>query len=320
MWKDFFYYSKSERRSILVLTSIGILLLLLGTWTHMTKNMDLPSVDSLSVDSFCVRVYQRKVRRDSFPCYNRPARIALALDYFDPNMADSAALCKLGLPSFLARRIVNYRLKGGVFRKKEDLARIYGLSEEQYQALKPYILIDETSLNRHLVADNSLVTDIGKGKGGDTVQHRQYATSRVVVRDSSLMKYPEGTVVDLNQADTFQLKKIPGIGSGLAKMIIAYRKRLGGYAAVEQLQEIGYVDAGLNKWFKVESAVSRPLKVNRAGLDQLRNHPYMNFYMAKAILEYRRKRGKIKGLSQLSMFQEFTEKDLQRLKPYLDFE
>lgn len=48
--------------------------------------------------------------------------------------------------------------------------------------------------------------------------------------------------------------------------------------------------------------------------------PYMDFYKAKAIMEYRRKRGKIKGLSQLSMFEEFTEKDLKRLSPYLTFE
>ena len=46
----------------------------------------------------------------------------------------------------------------------------------------------------------------------------------------------------------------------------------------------------------------------------------MDFYKAKVILEYRRKRGKIKNLSQLSMFEEFTEKDLKRLAPYLSFE
>ena len=46
----------------------------------------------------------------------------------------------------------------------------------------------------------------------------------------------------------------------------------------------------------------------------------LTFYKAKAIMEYRRKRGKIKGLSQLSMFEEFTEKDLKRLSPYLTFE
>lgn len=72
--------------------------------------------------------------------------------------------------------------------------------------------------------------------------------------------------------------------------------------------------------FVVTPAGLHKIQVNSASLDKLRSHPYMDFYKAKAIMEYRRKRGKIKGLSQLSMFEEFTEKDLKRLSPYLTFE
>ena len=41
----------------------------------------------------------------------------------------------------------------------------------------------------------------------------------VFVRDTLpyLPKYPEGTVIDLNRADTASLKRVPGIGSGLAR-------------------------------------------------------------------------------------------------------
>jgi len=61
-------------------------------------------------------------------------------------------------------------------------------------------------------------------------------------------KYASGTVVSLNEADTSQLKRVPGIGSGLAKMIVAYRDKLGGFTHLEQLQEIPHVDTCLNKW------------------------------------------------------------------------
>ena len=133
-------------------------------------------------------------------------------------------------------------------------------------------------------------------------------------------KYASGTVVSLNEADTSQLKRVPGIGSGLAKMIVAYRDKLGGFTHLEQLQEIPHVDTCLNKWFVVKGVPFRMIRVNKDGLEKLRNHPYMDFYKARAILEYRRKRGKIKGLSRLSLFEEFTEKDLRRLTPYLSFE
>lgn len=312
MWKDFFYYSKSERRSIIFLSCIGIFLLVLGTWMHFTPRTTFPVADSLSVDSFCIRAYKERSYKDSFPkryAKNKVSKRVPILEDFNPNTIDSAGLCKLGLPPFLAKRIVNYRSKGGVFRKPDDLARIYGLSDQQFQLLKPYIVIDpEATTPPSATTLSAPVPTLA-----DTLQYRskpRYAANK---------KFTQLTQLDLNLTDTVQLKQVPGIGSGLAKMIISYRNRLGGYARVEQLQEIGYVDSTLNKWFKIESPIIRPISVNHAGIDQLRNHPYMNFYKAKAILEYRRKRGKIKGLSQLSMFQEFTEKDLQRLTPYLNF-
>lgn len=138
--------------------------------------------------------------------------------------------------------------------------------------------------------------------------------------DTAALKYAEGTKVDLNRADTSILKRVPGIGSFLARRIVAYRDRLGGFYRVEQLQEVMHVDTVVNKWFRVDSCGMRRLEVNRAGLDELRRHPYMDFYKAKAILEYRRKRGKIKGLSRLALFEEFSGKDLERLLPYLSFD
>lgn len=303
MWKDFFYYSKSERRAILFLLGMGILLLVYGGFKKSCRQVQPVYTDSMGIDSFLVKSYRRKLAADSFHTVkkrNYRYRQEVHLKPFDPNLADSAELCRLGLPPFLARRIVNYRKKGGVFHRKEDFARIYGLSEQQYQELYPYLCIAPDFQS--------------KPSARDTIRYAK------VQKDSLPLKYPEGTVLDLNAADTTQLMKVPGIGSGLAKMIVTYRNRLGGFASVAQLQELAYLDSSVNRWFAIRSGIYRPLKVNKAGLDVLRNHPYMNFYRAKAILEYRRKRGKITGLSQLSLFQEFTEEDLLKLKPYLDFE
>lgn len=321
MWKDFFYYSKSERRAILTLISMGILLLIFGTWSNIYYQEPRIHVDSLSIDSFCVTTVKRYMQRDSlFSTYERQyASPKVHLADFDPNAADSVELRSLGLPSFLVRRIINYRIKGGVFKTADDFSRIYGLSEQQFERLKPYIVIREQSIEKMLGKEAYLSMDrktVSKNKNlsYDSLKYRVYR------QDSSLIKYPEGTVLDLNTVDTMQLKHVPGIGSGLARMIVSYRNKLGGYSSVNQLQEIGYIDTTINKWFHLVEPIYRPLRVNHANLDQLRNHPYMNFYKARTILEFRRKRGKIKGLSQLSMFQEFTEKDLQRLKPYLNFE
>jgi DNA uptake protein ComE-like DNA-binding protein len=298
MWKDFFYYTKSERRVILLLLAIA--LFLLGIWAIMEylRPVEVPVTlsESEEIDSFLANLEeQEKIRKSHTP----KNEISAVLQPFDPNTADSVLLRQLGLPVYIVRNILKYRAKGGVFRSPESFSRIYGLKEEVYQKLKPYITIAP------LVSVSHVRTDTFR-QLKDTIPY--------------VPKYEEGTIVDLNKADTSILKRIPGIGSTLARMIVVYRQRLGGFYDVSQLQEVPHVGVELNKWFVVTPAGLHKIQVNSASLDKLRLHPYMDFYKAKAIMEYRRKRGKIKGLSQLSMFEEFTEKDLKRLSPYLTFE
>lgn len=298
MWKDFFYYTKSERRVILLLLAIA--LLLLGIWAVMEylRPVEVPVTlsESEEIDSFLANLEeQEKIRKSHTP----KNEISAVLQPFDPNTADSVLLRQLGLPVYIVRNILKYRAKGGVFRSPESFSRIYGLKEEVYQKLKPYITIAP------LVSVSHVRTDTFR-QLKDTIPY--------------IPKYEEGTIIDLNKADTSILKRIPGIGSTLARMIVVYRQRLGGFYDVSQLQEVPHVRVELNKWFVVTPAGLHKIQVNSASLDKLRSHPYMDFYKAKAIMEYRRKRGKIKGLSQLSMFEEFTEKDLKRLSPYLTFE
>lgn len=133
-------------------------------------------------------------------------------------------------------------------------------------------------------------------------------------------KYSAGIIIDVNTADTSILKKIPGIGSVISRNIVNYRNRLGGFYDAQQLLEVKYVDSTLLKWFEVKSGVFRKISVNKASIDELRSHPYMDFYKAKAIVDFRRKRGPIKGMSQISMFSEFTEEDIDRLIHYFSFE
>ena len=301
MWKDFFYYTKSERRAVYALC-IGIALLLVAIWmvpdTSKSLLAETPGVDSVALKSF-----EKEAQSKSYSKREKKRFVAeeipMSLTAFDPNMADSIELSRLGLPVYVVRNILKYRQKGGRFKTPESFSRIYGLEPDLYERLKPYIRIAEPK--------------VAEAKKVDTIAVRK-------VVEKKAFKYPEGTLVDVNGADTTELKKIPGIGSGIAKAIVSYRSRLGGFYALEQLAEIEYMTPTLMKWFKLEEPVVRPLKVNEAGLETLRSHPYLNFYQAKVIVEHRRKKGKLKSLSQLSLYEEFTEKDLERLSAYLTFD
>ena len=133
-------------------------------------------------------------------------------------------------------------------------------------------------------------------------------------------KYPEGTVIDINAADTAMLMKIPGIGRGYSAMILAYRRRLGGFVSPSQVDEIDNLPRGFAKWFKVAPDFSpRKININRASIERLRDHPYLDFYQARAIIEWRRKYGDLRSLQQLSILEEFSDSTLDRIAQYIDF-
>ncbi|MDR1719380.1 MAG: helix-hairpin-helix domain-containing protein [Dysgonamonadaceae bacterium] len=137
-------------------------------------------------------------------------------------------------------------------------------------------------------------------------------------------KFPEGTVLNLNRIDTTELMKVPGIGKAYAARIVKYRQLLGGYYSVEQLKEVYNMYEELYDkivpFFEVSPDSIRIIPANSASLDRMRSHPYFNFYQAKAIIELRKKNGRINSLDELALLEEFTEKDLERIKIYLSFD
>lgn len=305
MWKEFFYFSLIERRGVIVI-AVLIAIVCVGAW--LIPNHPMPVVDSsheqfqeeyLAFMNSLERVEKEQKDYSSSTRYKKQKEIVLA--DFDPNTADSIEFSSLGLPGWMINNIHNYRNKGGRFKKAEDFAKIYGLKEEQYLALLPYIQIapihDESKDSLRL-----LVVETKKDSFPKT------------------MKYEKGTIIALNSADTFQLKMIPGIGSAIARSIISYRTQLGGFYSIAQLQEINLRADSLVAWFDVKQDLIQRLSINKMGVDRLRKHPYINFYQAKAIVEHRKKRGKIKDLEDLKLYEEFTQSDMERLKHYFQFD
>ena len=147
---------------------------------------------------------------------------------FDPNIADAEILQKVGVPLFLTQRIINYRVKGGVFRIKSDLQKIYDFPDSLYRTLVPFIQLPdkEVVVKKPLTEETEEKIEINKGL---------------------IMKAL--VTVDLNAADTSGYKLLRGIGSIYAARIIKYRTMLGGFVEINQLQEVyGLSDSLLNSF------------------------------------------------------------------------
>jgi DNA uptake protein ComE-like DNA-binding protein len=137
-------------------------------------------------------------------------------------------------------------------------------------------------------------------------------------------KFEKGVVVELNAADTAILKKIPGIGSSFARRIVGYRNLLGGYYSVTQLSEVYGIDEdrynAFVPWFTADPSLINKLQVNELSLDSLRRHPYIDYNQAKMLVQLRRQKGKLTGWENLQLLSEFMDSDKIRLQYYLSFE
>ena len=137
-------------------------------------------------------------------------------------------------------------------------------------------------------------------------------------------KYPVGTVIELNTADTISIKKIPGIGSTFAKRIVKYRNLLGGFYSVAQLSEVYGIDEerynALKSWFSVDSSAIHQLPINHLSAKKLASHPYLNYRQAQTIERLVKQKRKLSGWENLQLLEEFSPSDRERLIPYLSFE
>lgn len=226
--------------------------------------------------------------------------IAIRMQVFDPNTADSSTLVHLGFKPWQAKNMVKYRAAGGRYRKPEDLKKLYGMTDSMFQALTPYIYIAREEVDS--VAVDSL-------------------------RKDSLPRWKEenkDTILNLRTADTVELKMIHGIGSYRARQIVRYREQLGGFVSVEQVLEakgMENVDAdSLLAHFWIDSVKIEAMNVNSVGVQRLLRHPYLRFEQAQAIYELRRKKIRLDSIQQLQQIECISAETLEKIAPYLNFD
>lgn len=298
MIRDWFYIRKSDRLVLLTLLTVMVTALgIIGLTDNGPEPTDALVADTLQRDSaYFSRQYSRQ---HTAPYYQQEPRQTTELFAFDPNTADSTQLLRLGLKPWQVRNVYKYRSAGGVFRRKQDFAKLYGLTAGEYKRLEPYISI---------TADYQPASE------------RVEATPKPV-RDTLMYpkKIGKNERVVLNTADTTVLRTVPGIGVYFAHEIVKHGKWLGGYVSVDQLDEIDGFPQQSKAYFVVENPQPKKLNLNRLTLNELKRHPYISFYQAKAIVDYRRLRGPLRSLQDLQLLPDFTPEKIARLEPYVEF-
>lgn len=297
--KEFFIHSRGERNGILLLLLL-ILVFILAPLFYRTYNTSVLRDDSqfnLKVDSFFSSLKAKtdeSIITQNSPIENEEVKQPKEVKYFyfDPNTVNIDEMVLLGLSVKQALVVKKYRDNGGIFRLPKDFAKVYVIDSLVYKKLKPWIKINPIALNTPQ-----------KNKG-----------------DSSKKADHILNIVELNTADTLELVKIRGIGKVSARRIIAYRNLIGGYTNIRQLSEVyGIKPEMINeicKFITVDSTKIKTINLNLVSYEELKKHPYISDYQAKAIIYYRSKVGMFKNTKELVENKILPYDKFVRLKNY----
>lgn len=195
--------------------------------------------------------------------------------------------------------------------------RLPGMTVEQWERLKDYIRIAPEFQYLDPKRPNASQPPSNFPKCED----KERMVASILPRDSfpRQEKIKTGQTIDINTADTTHLKMIPGIASKRAARIVAYRNKLGGFVSAEQAMEATEMPDSVLKYMTVSEIPVTKINVNNLSVQQLMKHPYINFYQAKAINEYRRNKGDLHSIEELSGLEGFHPTDIERLYPYIEF-
>ncbi len=201
---------------------------------------------------------------------------------FNPNETSELDWKLLGFSQKQISTIKNYLNKGGKFYKKEDLKKIYGIKEFQYNRIEDYIKLSEKKDN---------------------------------IENQTNVK------VDLNNLSEEEFKELGGFWKYNAVRIVKYRNLLGGYYKKEQLLEVYgmkreyYLKVADD--IIIDKSTIEKIHLNFAEVSELGRHQYITYKEAEQILDYRNKHGAYKKLEDLFEKEVISKSLYDKISPYL---
>ncbi len=299
-WKSYFIFSRRERIGILVLLTLIVIIWLLPVF-FLTEQ---PEVEELEWMSGELIGFRESTRPETVPLPPENPDTARAPKpfYFDPNRLGREGWQQLGLPERTITTIEKYRSRGGKFFRPEDFKKIFGLKPEEYNRLYPYIRIDSKEPGAARNAGPPARAD--KERQADPV--------------------PGAATIDINAADTSDFRKLRGIGPVLSRRMVAYRQKLGGFYSVDQLAEVyGLPDSTLARMvpqLECDASNIRKININTADEAVLKQHPYIKYQMAAAVIAYRQQHGPFRIPADIKKLHLVTDEVFEKLAPYLTVE
>jgi competence protein ComEA len=296
--KAYFSFSRKEKKAII------LLLMLIGCFLaapeffpeSKQKQVSAPELEAyVRAAESIANVNHRSTGFAEKELTGKLAKDKPVYFYFDPNSIPDTDWRKLGIAEKTIQTILHYRQKGGRFRSAEDIRKIWGIPKETADHLIPFISIR---------SDSASFNHAQKGSYTKPFIHKTPSQA-----------------IDINTASAEDWESLPGIGEVLAKRILAFRKRLGGFNSLEQVgRTYGLKDSVFRRilpLLRVENNLPARLNLNTVTAIELEQITGITRAQANAIIAYRKQYGFFQQIDDLKKIIFIRDTVFQQLKPFL---
>lgn len=289
-FKSHFVFSRSQQNGIFLLVVIIVVLQLVYFYADFSKKENPSAIDQQHLTRFQEQI-------DSIKLVSSEGNLVKIFP-FNPNLITDYKGYTLGMSLEEIDRLHLYRAGDKWVNSSEEFQVVTKISDSLLEKISPYF------------------------KFPDWVTSEK-SSSRTKVSNSTQKAYQEK--IDLNTVTAEELMMLKGIGETLSGRIVNYRNKIGGFVSDLQLKDIYGLNYELREeiqsYYTVKSSPEIEIfNINEASVLELSGIPYINYELAREIVNYRLLHEKIGSFEELSKIKEFPSEKIDRIALYLSVE
>ena len=284
--KSLLLFNARQRKGILILLFMIVVLQFGFFLVDFTSNTKMPNKEKEVY-------YQKKI--DSVKSLTLNTKTT-TLKSFNPNYLTDFKGYQLGMSTLEIDRLLNYRAQGKFINSTYQFQQITKISDSLLLTLKPLFKFPnwvDDSKKEHLKPDKKKTDEINIA------------------------------ISDLNKASEADLISIKGIGEVLAKRIIQYRNKLGGFTYNNQLYEVWNLDKAvadnvISKFRVLEKPIIKKININTASFKEVLAIVYIDYELCKKIFNYKKEIAAYQSVEELKKIEGFPVDKYELIILYLD--
>lgn len=299
--KDFFYYTRAERRGALVLVALSLLAFLLPAAYPFFFRQEQEDFTELAqkLDS----LYQNMASQNTDSSQAKPF-------YFDPNTISLDSLKLLGLSPKVAANWINYRKKIGFYRSAQDVKKLYTLSESDYERLAPYMQFNSDGKMPASAKNESVNRTLFEFDPNTASREELLLLGFSEKTADNLLKYRSKGGRFVQKED---LKKVYGLSSNLYQELMPFVQ----IKAIERQEKASDEPAQAAIPKSYEDYAPIKIDINQAASTEWEKLRGIGAVLSKRIVHFREKLGGFSSIEQVAETYGLPDSTYQRIKPQL---